>query len=173
MIVSPALVLMWITRLEPATTYQSPFGVRAFSALAKEAVAAAVAKAANEDDDPLEAAAELVAIGYFESGFVPDAISRAEDPTWAYGPWQLSDLWLPPLPVPLGWQASRALYLVRDSEEHCGDLTRYVSGHCRGAPGVAAARSRLAQKILRADLPGAYLEPSLPPVVRVHVAERS
>lgn len=126
------------------------------------AVAEAITSASNDDDDSLDAAARLTVIGYFESDYCPDAVSGPEDPTWSYGPWQLSSIWLPPLPISLDWQAHRALALVRESQTRCGDLTLYVSGHCHGAPEVAAKRDALVSKILHGALPGVYMEPGVP-----------
>ena len=156
MIITAALVLVWMNRIEPSP---APY---------KRAVAQAIADAANADKDPVDAAAQLTAIGYYESGFYPDAISSSEDPTWSYGPWQLADVWLPPLPVSLDWQARRALELVRESQARCGDLTRYVSGHCQGAPSVAATRASLADRFVLADFPGVYVEPPGVYVVTIH-----
>jgi len=148
--ISPALVLAWMTRLVPSSPHAPAF----------PAVAAAIAEAANEDPDPLDAAATLTAIGYFESHFDPGARSDPRrDPTRSKGPFQLSEP-LPPEPLPLVWQARRALVLVRDSQTACGDLTRYASGHCAIAPLVAAERSRVAYRLVHTV--GIYVEPALP-----------
>ncbi len=101
----------------------------------------------------------MTSIAYHESGFCLDAFSAADDATRAYGPWQLADIWLPPLPVPLDWQARRALALARESQATCGDLTQYASGHCGGAPTIAATRESLARRLAAGTLPGVYLEP--------------
>jgi hypothetical protein len=147
-VVSPALVLMWMLRLVPHAPHEAAF----------PAVAEAIAVAANEDfRDPLTAAAYLVAIGWWESHFDPDATQRPGDMTRSYGPWQLADP-IPPRPLPLAWQARRALVLIQDSRKRCGDLTQYASGKCGTAREVAGKRERTA-KLLRAGmLPGTYLE---------------
>lgn len=155
--VTTALVLMWMTRLIPIGTHCRSGGV-----VSLPSVAEAIASAANDDDDEFNAAAYLAAIGYYESGYCIDAVSGPEDPTWSYGPWQLSEIWLPPLPISLDWQAHRALALVRESQARCGDLTLYVSGHCHGAPGVAAKRDVLVKRFLEGAFPGVRIERAVP-----------
>lgn len=148
--VTTALILMWMTRLVPVSPHSAEF----------PSVAEAIVGAANEDLDPFDAAAFLVAIGYYESHFDPYALSRKDDPTKSYGPWQIAEKRAQT--APLNWQARRALLLVRDSQMRCGDLTQYASGHCGVAPLTAAARSQVAYRLVHVAFPGVYIERAVP-----------
>lgn len=148
--VTTALVLAWMTRLVPVDPHSAEFPL----------VAEAIVEVANADPDPLDAAAFLVAIGYYESHFFIRAVSRKDDPTRSWGPWQLADVRAKT--YPLGWQAKRALEFVRDTQTRCGDLTQYASGHCTVAPLIAADRARMAYRLSHGTFPGVYIEPRIP-----------
>jgi len=148
--VTTALVLMWMTRLVPVSPHSAEF----------PSVAEAIVDAANEDEDPLDAAAFLTAIGYYESHYDPHALSRADDPTKSYGPWQLAEKRAKT--ATLDWQARRALVLIRDSQTRCGDLTQYASGHCAVAPLIGWDRARMAYRLVHGAFSGVYIERALP-----------
>lgn len=116
--VSSALILLWMTRLSPNSPQKN------FPEIAE-----AIAKAANEDADPLDAAAILTAIGRCESNFDLYARSKPEDTTVSLGIFQISTQWIL-FPASAYQQASIALFLVRDSQKRCGDLSEYTSGSC-------------------------------------------
>ena len=150
--ITTALILMWMTRLVPVSPHSAEF----------PEVAEAIAAAASEDLDPLDATAYLVSIGYHESHYDPHAVSREDDPTKSYGPWQLADK--KAKTASLGWQAFRALALLRDSQTRCGDLTQYASGRCNVAVLIGWDRARVAYRLVQGTFPGVYIERALPSV---------
>lgn len=155
--VTTALVTIWMLRLmSPGTPCRSEFSN---AKVAIPSVAEAIVEAANADPVPLDAAALLTSISYHESGFCPDAISAPGD-VWSWGPWQIADIWLPPLPISLTWQAKKALEIARDSQRSCGDITKFVSGHCGGAPLVAKLRETLAYRLLLGRFRSVRIEPA-------------
>ena len=154
MIISPAIVLAWMLRLTPDRLHNSTY----------PGIAEGIARAANEDPDPLDAAVTLTAIARFESVFTVDALSRPDDPAKSIGLFQLSTRWIL-FPASPYHQAKTALWLVRASQERCGTLAEYTAGTCRGGTLAAAERYRLA-----ARLRAAYYfdpDPALPAKRRV------
>lgn len=151
--ISSALILHWMLTLAPSEPHVSTF----------EKTAEAIAKAANEDANPIEAAATLTALGFYESHFDPSAISRNDDPTRSYGLFQISIQWARP-PVPLYSQAVIALQLARDSLQRCGSLAMYASGSCHAGIEAAEERMKLAYRLMNPQ----YLEPKLPAVKKHH-----
>lgn len=154
MTVTPSLILFWMLRLAPSEPHAQTF----------QETAEAIAKAANSDRDPLDAAATLTAIAFYESHFDPSAVSRTDDPTRSYGVFQLSTQWVKP-PVPIYTQASIALFLARDSLKRCGSLAMYASGSCGNGKEAAKDREKLAAKIKHP----AILEARLPKRYKVHM----
>lgn len=134
--IGPALILHWMTTLAPHESFASTF----------PETANAIAETANLDKDPIDAAATLTAIGFFESHFNPGAISKLEDGTHSYGVFQLSIQWIRP-PAPIRSQAYLALLLARDSKARCGTLAMYASGSCDDGLSEASARAKLAAKL--------------------------
>lgn len=116
-------------------------------------LAEAIAKVANDDPVPKEAAAKLVAISYYESHFDLKAKSKPSDPAKAIGAYQISLEWIKKedrdqfLEDPEA-QTSLALMLLRDSQMRCGDLAQYASGSCDRGREEAVLRERIAYKLL-------------------------
>jgi hypothetical protein len=158
--ITTALVLMWMTRLVPVSPHSAEF----------PEVAEAITAAASTDRDPLDAAAFLTSIGYFESHYNPHAVSKADDPTKSWGPWQLSERRA--MTASLGWQAFRALALIRDSQTRCGDLTQYASGHCDVAVVIGWDRARMAYRLVHGAFPGVYFERAIPSVKHATHSDR-
>ena len=141
-----AMVLAWMLRLSPNVPHADfPF------------IAEAIAQVANEDSNPLDAAATLTAIGRFESNFDLYALSKPEDTTTSLGVFQLSTRWIR-FPISPYEQAATALWLIRDSQFRCGTLAEYTSGNCYNGIIEAADRSKLAVR-LQSEM---FFEPALP-----------
>ena len=148
-----SLVLFWMLKLAPT----SP-GLPAF-----EETAESITEASNKDGDPLDAAATLTAVGFYESHFVPNAWSKHSDPVRSFGIFQLSLQWII-LPAPLSYQAEVALKLVRDSYARCGSLAMYASGSCKLGREAADDRAKLAWNLKNP----AILEQCLPAIKKHH-----
>ncbi len=110
-------------------------------------LAEGIAIAANEDADPLYAAAELVAVAYYESHFDLYAVSPETDSTRSIGAFQISTQWLR-FPASPYHQAKVSLWLMRDSQRMCGSLARYASGRCDRGWEEAHRREMLANRIM-------------------------
>ena len=132
--VSPELVLLWMTRLSPNSPQKN------FPEIAN-----AIARVANEDIDPLDAAAMLTALGRCESNFDLYARSKPEDMTISLGIFQISTQWMV-FPASPYQQASIALFLIRDSQKRCGDLSEYTSGSCGSGKKAADERMGYAER---------------------------
>ena len=76
MTVTPSLILFWMLRLAPSEPHAQTF----------QETAEAIAKAANSDRDPLDAAATLTAIAFYESHFDPSAVSGSFSPSVSFSP---------------------------------------------------------------------------------------
>jgi hypothetical protein len=140
--ITTALILATMLQLTPRAAWENTY----------RDTARAIAAAANDDPDPADAAALLVAVAKFESDFKPDAVGDNGD---ARGAWQIHpDAWRldPSLFVAGGIevQARAALALIRHSMDRCGDLTEYASGTCRRGTLKASHRLDLADRIRRA-----------------------
>ena len=133
------LVLVWILHLAPPSAPPP----RALQALAD-----GIAEAASEDPAPLDAAALLVAVAYYESRFDLNAVSDHRDPTVSVGAFQLSVEWIR-LPASPYIQAKTALGLMRDSQLRCGSLAMYASGQCDAGRIEGDRRARLAARLLQ------------------------
>ena len=144
--ITAALILKWMIMLVPSCPHVITF----------PETADAIATVANEDSDPVNAAAYLVAIGFYESHFDPVAWSHKEDPTRSFGLFQLSVEWLE-LPASPLHQAKVALWLVRDSQKRCGSLAEYTSGKCTIGRDAAKDREALAKRLIEGDMPGVFL----------------
>jgi hypothetical protein len=134
--ISAALVLSWMNHLVPLSPHKVTF----------DALSEGIAEAANEDPDPVDAAATLVAIGYYESHFNLDAVSSEDDPATAIGYPQVSTEWIK-FPASPTFQSKMALSLIRDSQTRCGTLAEYASGSCDSGRDEGARRAKLAAKL--------------------------
>jgi hypothetical protein len=147
--ISPELVLAWMLRVAPES------GARA------RPIAEGIATAANEDERPLDAAATLVAVGFYESRFDLYAVSPASDPAETVGVYQVWTKWLL-FPASPEHQAKTALWLLRDSQRRCHSLAQYVSGRCDAGLWEAHRREMLASKL---EFPE-FLEPREGPLLK-------
>ena len=142
-----AWVLLLMIGLQPSAPWRSTY----------ETTAAAIASAATEaplfagKDGPARTAALLVATGWHESRFRPDAVG---DSGRSHGIFQASRV---PI-ADVNAQARGALAMMRDSFHACGGrktedwLAVYTSGSCTNVGGLIASRHRvgLAMRLFKA-----------------------
>lgn len=139
--VSKSLILAWMLHLLPNSIHKTSF----------QSTAQAIADAANEDPNPLDAASLLTAIARYESNFEIDAVSKPSDSTKSFGLFQISKQWMI-MPASAYQQAVIALHLIRASQKRCGNLDEYTSGRCEFGKKAALDREKLAKKLFYTEL---------------------